>query len=192
MSDPPGAKQPDTPTGHDPAGGPPELAERVWPDLAGRLIALPDGTLHVLPVRVYFEDTDFSGLVYHASYVRWCERGRSDYLRLLGNEHSRLFEPVAGAHAPVAGGQAKAAAEPAAFVVRRLNLEYLRPARIDDVLEVHTRVRAMTAATLVLDQRVVRGLETVCAAEVTVVLVSISGRVLRLSSALRRRLDDRG
>jgi acyl-CoA thioester hydrolase len=187
--------------------------ERIWPDLAGRLIELDGAKAHVLPIRVYFEDTDFSGLVYHASYVRWCERGRSDFLRLLGSEHRTLIEgaPVAGgqpkAHqedAPVAGGQppdakwasegamkdpkAPLKAEPAAFVVRRLNLEYLRPARIDDVLEVTTRVKQLTAATLVLDQRVSRGPEVLCTAEVTVVLVTQSGRVLRLSTALRGRL----
>ena len=58
------------------------MTER-WPDLAGRI----EGKMHVLPVRVYYEDTDFSGLVYHGSYVRWCERGRSDFLRLVGNDH---------------------------------------------------------------------------------------------------------
>lgn len=147
---------------------------RPWPDLAGRLVAEAEGTAHVLAVRVYFEDTDFSGLVYHASYVRWCERGRSDFLRLLGSEHRSLIDGGAG--------------EAAAFVVRRLNLEYLRPARIDDVVEVWTRVKALTAATLVLDQRVVRGAETLCTAEVTVVLVTQSGRVMRLSKALRGRL----
>jgi acyl-CoA thioester hydrolase len=149
--------------------------ERIWPDLAGRLIELDGAKAHVLPIRVYFEDTDFSGLVYHASYVRWCERGRSDFLRLLGSEHRALME-----------GASKQ--EPAAFVVRRLNLEYLRPARIDDVLEVTTRVKQLTAATLVLDQRVSRGPEVLCTAEVTVVLVTQSGRVLRLSTALRGRL----
>jgi acyl-CoA thioester hydrolase len=170
---------------------------RLWPDLAGRLIAVDGTTAHVLPVRVYFEDTDFSGLVYHASYVRWCERGRSDFLRLLGSEHRALISPVAGGQlkapgetAPVAGGQPKArpTSEPAAFVVRRLNLEYLRPARIDDVLEVTTRVKQLTAATLVLDQQVSRGGETLCTAEVTVVLVSLSGRVMRLSAALKASL----
>ena len=157
-------------------------AGREWPDLAGRLIGDGDHRAHILPIRVYFEDTDFSGLVYHASYVRWCERGRSDFLRLLGSEHRALIEG-----APDAGGnpEAPARAEPAAFVVRRLNMEYLRPARIDDVLEVTTRVKALTAATLVLDQRVGRGANVLCAAEVTVVLVTQSGRVLRLSKALR-------
>ncbi len=147
---------------------------RDWPDLAGRLIQVEGKRAHVLGLRVYFEDTDFSGLVYHASYVRWCERGRSDFLRLLGSEHRALLAGATG--------------EPAAFVVRRLSLEYLKPARIDDVLEVITRVRSITAATLVLNQVVMRGPEILCEAEVTVVLVSQSGRVLRLSAALRGRL----
>jgi acyl-CoA thioester hydrolase len=143
-----------------------------WPDLAGRLVSNPDGRSHVLPVRVYFEDTDFSGLVYHASYVRWCERGRSDFLRLLGNDHRALIDGAA-------------ASEPAAFVVRRMQLEYLKPARIDEILEVTTRVRELGAATLVLDQRISRDGATLFEAIVTCVLVSQSGRVLRLSKALR-------
>ena len=77
-------------------------------------------------------------------------------------------------------------------VARRLGLEYLRPARIDDVLEVTTRVKSMTAATLVLDQKVSRGPEILCDAEVTVVLVTAGGRVLRLSKVLRDRLGDVG
>ncbi len=151
---------------------------RPWPDLAGHLIEVEGKRAHVLGLRVYFEDTDFSGLVYHASYVRWCERGRSDFLRLLGSEHRALMAGASG--------------EPAAFVVRRLNLEYLKPARIDDVLEVTTRVKIMTAATLVLIQAVSRGAEILCEAEVTVVLVSASGRVLRLSTALRGQLGTGG
>lgn len=147
---------------------------RVWPDLAGRLVADGATRAHVLPIRVYFEDTDFSGLVYHASYVRWCERGRSDFLRLLGSEHRALIE---------GGG------EPAAFVVRRLTVEYLKPARIDDALEVTTRVKEMTAAILVLDQRVSRGADVLCSADVAVVLVTQSGRVLRLSKSLRGALS---
>lgn len=65
-------------------------AKEAWPDLAGRLIEDEAGLRHVLPVRVYFEDTDFSGLVYHGSYVRWCERGRSDFLRLLGKDRKSV------------------------------------------------------------------------------------------------------
>src|SRR6476660_9387617 len=121
---------------------PPEPT-RSWPDLAGRLVEEAGGRRHVLPVRVYFEDTDFSGLVYHATYLRWCERGRSDFLRLIGNDHQALFTGGAGR-------------ESAAFVVRRMSLEFLRPARIDEVLEVTTRAKESTAATLTLDQRVGR------------------------------------
>ena len=147
----------------------------TWPDLAGRLGQDERGRYHLLPVRVYFEDTDFSGLVYHASYVRFCERGRSDFLRLLGNDHRALIDGAAQR-------------EPAAFVVRRMSLEFLKPARIDEVLEVTTRVADMTAATLSLDQIVTRGADRLFEAKVTVVLVSQAGRVLRMASALRRAL----
>ena len=147
-----------------------------WPDLAGRLVRDAGGRrLHVLPIRVYFEDTDFSGLVYHATYLRWCERGRSDFLRLMGNDHRAL----------IAGGAGK---EPAAFVVRRMHLEYLKPARIDEVLEVTTRAKELTAATLTLDQRVGRNGVDLFTAEVMVVLISASGKPLRLTAALREAL----
>jgi len=147
-----------------------------WPDLAGRIVADASGRRHVLPIRVYFEDTDFSGLVYHATYLRWCERGRSDFLRLIGTDHRGLIEGTSGR-------------EPASFVVRRMALEFLKPARIDDVLEVVTRVKATTAATLTLDQRVIRGGVALFTAEVMVVLVSVSGKPQRLSTALREALQ---
>jgi acyl-CoA thioester hydrolase len=158
---------------------PPEKTDRAgWPDLAGRIVSDAAGRRHVLAVRVYFEDTDFSGLVYHATYLRWCERGRSDFLRLVGNDHRALIDGSAGR-------------EPAAFVVRRMALEFLRPARIDEVLEVVTRVKETAAATLTLDQRVTRGGADLFTAEVTVVLVSVSGKPLRLSAALREALHER-
>jgi acyl-CoA thioester hydrolase len=143
-----------------------------WPDLAGRLIDEAGRRRHVLPVRVYFEDTDFSGLVYHASYVRWCERGRSDFLRLAGNDHRGLVD-------------GSGSREPAAFVVRRMHMEYLRPARIDEVLEVTTSLKEMGAASLVLDQRISRGGRLLFEAEVMVVLVSVSGKPLRIARELR-------
>jgi acyl-CoA thioester hydrolase len=142
---------------------------QTWPDLAGRISTENGQRQHVLPVRVYFEDTDFSGLVYHGSYVRWCERGRSDFLRLLGVHHSTLID----------------AAEPAAFVVRRLTLDYLKPARIDDILEVRTSVNALGAAAMTLKQTISRDGVALCHAEVMVVLVTPSGRVQRLSRALK-------
>lgn len=143
-----------------------------WPDLAGRLVEDADGRHHVLPVRVYFEDTDFSGLVYHGSYVRWCERGRSDFLRLLGGDHRKLIDGSGGS-------------EPAAFVVRRMSIDFLKPARIDEVLEVETRVKAVGAASLTLFQTVSRGEVKICEAEVVVVLISVAGKPLRISQTLR-------
>lgn len=148
------------------------MSETAWPDLAGRIIDDAKGRRHVLPVRVYFEDTDFSGLVYHGSYVRWCERGRSDFLRLLGTDARRLID-------------GSGSLEPAAFVVRRMSLDFARPARIDDVLEVETRVKELGGASVTLVQTISRKGVRLCEADVTVVLVSVSGKPLRLSGAVR-------
>jgi acyl-CoA thioester hydrolase len=146
-----------------------------WPDLAGQLRTDAVGRFHVLPVRVYFEDTDFSGSVYHASYVRWCERGRSDFLRLLGNDHAQLMSGATGR-------------EPSAFVVRRMTLDYMKPARIDDVLEIETRAKLMTAASLTLTQLIKRGGQQLFEADVMVVLVSQSGKPLRLGPEIKAAL----
>lgn len=143
-----------------------------WPDLAGRIVDGDGGRRHVLAVRVYFEDTDFSGVVYHANYLKWCERGRSDFLRLLGNDHQELL----------AGRDGR---EPAAFVVRRMTLEFLRPARIDEILEVETSVGEIGAATLTLNQVVRHEGRAIFEATVQVVLVSVSGKPQRLSRRLR-------
>lgn len=127
-----------------------------------------DGQDHLLPVRVYYEDTDFTGLVYHGSYVRFFERGRSDFLRAVGIGHAELL----------AGDQ------PMAFVLAALNLTYLKPARIDDALIVRTRYRAIRGPRLLIDQVVERGGETLCRAEVTAVCIHLDGRPRRPSRAL--------
>jgi acyl-CoA thioester hydrolase len=139
-----------------------------WPDLAGRI----EGDRHILPVRVYFEDTDFSGLVYHTSYLRWCERGRSDFLRLLGVSHAELIAPGDGS-------------EPTAFVVRRLEIDYLRPARIDDVLEVVTGCAEIGGAHILLTQQVNRDGISLCKMLVKVVLVGRSSRPMRMPAQAR-------
>ncbi len=136
-----------------------------WPHLAGRL----EPGRHVLPVRVYYEDTDFSGLVYHASYLRFMERGRSDMIRLLGVHHSAL----------AAGEGARLV-----FVVRRMEIDFLRPARIDDVLEVVSEPAERTAAAFTLAQTVMRGDERLVRARVQIVLVDETGRPQRLATAL--------
>jgi acyl-CoA thioester hydrolase len=142
-----------------------------WPDLAGRI----EGDTHVLPVRVYFEDTDFTGLVYHANFLKFCERGRSDFIRLLGIDHQCLANPKEG--------------EPAVFVVRRIEIDYLKPARIDEVLEVVTRCAGIGGATLVLAQDVRRDGMVLARAKVSVVLVSGSGKPQRLGQMVRGALE---
>jgi len=142
-----------------------------WPDLAGRI----DGDTHVLPVRVYFEDTDFTGLVYHANFLKFCERGRSDFIRMLGIDHRSLANPKDGA--------------PAVFVVRRIEVDYLKPARIDEVLEVVTRCSEIGGATLVLSQDVRRDGETLARLKVSVVLVSDAGKPQRLGQLVRGALE---
>ena len=141
-----------------------------WPHLAGRMTA--EG--HVLPVRVYFEDTDFSGIVYHGAYVRFLERGRSDLVRALGVTHTELAEGD----------------EPAAFAVRRMTIEFERAARIDEVLEVVTRSAELGGASITLDQTVRRAGsgEVLVRAKVKVALVSPQGRPLRIRGSLRERL----
>lgn len=136
------------------------MAER-WPDLAGRI----EGKLHVLPVRVYYEDTDFSGLVYHANYVKFCERGRSDCLRLLGVHHHVLQRQQDGG---------------LGFVVRRMVCDFLAPARIDEILEVESRFVSLSGARMEIVQAVTRDGEALFKAAVTAALVDAEGRPKRL------------
>ena len=95
---------------------------------------------HQMAVRVYYEDTDFTGIVYHASYLRFMERGRTNYLRLIGADQRALFE-AAAAEAPGF-----------AFVVRSMAIEFLKPARMDDVLVVTTESEEVKGASMTLRQ----------------------------------------
>src|SRR5438034_2566980 len=105
--------------------------------------AIRDGR-HVMQVRVFYEDTDFSGVVYHASYLRFMERGRTNYLRQLGADQRALFEEVAKE------------APGFAFVVRSMTIDFRKPARMDDVLEIATAPVEVKGASIVLHQRVNR------------------------------------
>ncbi|MGB8736828.1 MAG: YbgC/FadM family acyl-CoA thioesterase [Rhodomicrobium sp.] len=149
-----------------------EVKEAPWTELSGRLSEAG----HALAVRVYFEDTDFSGVVYHTSYLRWCERGRTDFLRLLGIKHSEL-----------AGGAF--AGEPCAFAVRRITAEFLKPARIDEILEVHTSAGEVTKASIVLNQWITREGQAIFRLQAQCVLIAASGRLLRLPAALTKLLS---
>jgi acyl-CoA thioester hydrolase len=130
------------------------------------------GGRHVMPVRVYYEDTDFSGIVYHANYLRFMERGRTNYLRLLGADHGALF------------AQAQTQAPGLAFVVRSLQIEFLKPARMDDVLAVETVPAEVKGASIILRQRVMRADETLVEARVRVACVS-GGRARPIPKPLR-------
>jgi len=133
--------------------------------------AIRDGR-HVMQVRVFYEDTDFSGIVYHASYLRFMERGRTNYLRLLGTDHRALFEESARE------------APGFAFVVRSMQLEFLKPARMDDVLDVVTLPREVKGASITLSQQVRCGDVLLVEAKVRVAFVS-SGRARPIPKALR-------
>jgi acyl-CoA thioester hydrolase len=130
------------------------------------------GGRHIMSVRVYYEDTDFSGIVYHANYLRFMERGRTNYLRLIGADHGALF------------AQARSEAPGLAFVVRSMQIEFLIPARMDDVLVVETVPVEVKGASIMLRQRVKRGGETLVEARVRVACVS-GGRVRPIPKALR-------
>jgi acyl-CoA thioester hydrolase len=142
-----------------------------WPDLAGRI----EGETHVLPVRVYFEDTDCAGVVYHANFLKYCERARSDFIRLLGIDANGLANPERG--------------EPSVFVVRRVEIDYLKPGRMDDVLEIVTSCAEIGSASLVLQQDVHRDRTLLARALVTVVLVSRAGKPQRLGALVRSALQ---
>ena len=127
---------------------------------------------HVMPVRVYYEDTDFSGIVYHANYLRFMERGRSNYLRLLGADQRSLFE------------EAEQEAPGFAFVVRSMTIEFLKPARMDDVLDVITSYEEVKGASITLQQRILRGDEPLIEAHVRVAFVC-GGRARPIPKPLR-------
>ena len=130
------------------------------------------GGRHVMPVRVYYEDTDFSGIVYHANYLRFMERGRSNYLRLLGADQRGLFEAT------------EREAPGFAFVVRSMTIDFLKPARMDDVLDVVTEYEEIKGASITLKQQVRRGEDLLIEAHVRVAFVS-EGRARPIPKPLR-------
>ena len=127
-----------------------------------------------MSIRVYYEDTDFSGIVYHANYLRFMERGRTNHLRLLGAGHRSLFE------------EAQQEAPGFAFVVRSMQIEFLKPARMDDVLEVTTAPEEVKGASITLHQRIARGDDLLVEAHVRVAFVC-GGRARPIPKALRDR-----
>lgn len=119
------------------------------------------GREHQLPVRIYYEDTDFSGIVYHANYLRYLERGRSDFFRLVGISHTELAD------------------QDTAFAIIRMELDFRRSARVDDALVVRTTYDRVEGVRLYVTQRITRGEELVLEAKAVAVCISLSGRPRR-------------
>jgi acyl-CoA thioester hydrolase len=131
---------------------------------------------HTMAVRVFYEDTDFSSLVYHASYLRFMERGRTNYLRLLGANHRALFQ------------EATEEAPGFAFVVRSMAIEFLKPAQMDDVLHVVTLPQEVKGASVTLIQHVERAGEALVKARVRVACVA-GGKAQRIPKPLRLAME---
>ncbi len=131
-----------------------------------------DGKTHILPARVYYEDTDVSGIVYHANYLRMMERGRSEFLRLIGIHHMVMM----------------AGEEPVAWTIRRMEIDYAKPARLDDALEIHTRYRTLTGARLTGEQWVkCKGVDLVTA-KIEAALITMTGKPRRIPEEVKAKL----
>lgn len=145
-----------------------ERGPPITADLDG---AIRDGR-HYMRIRIYYEDTDFSKLVYHANYLRFMERGRTNYLRLLGTDHRALFE------------ETRSEAPGFAFVVRSMTIDFFKPAFMDDVLEIITTPIEVKGASITLLQQCRRGGDLLVEARVRVAFVS-GGKAQRIPKPLR-------
>lgn len=123
---------------------------------------------HRFPVRVYYEDTDMGGIVYHANYLKFIERARSDFVRELGVDQNAMRD------------------EGQVFVVRRIECDYLAPTVLDDALIVETEVAEVSRTSLVLTQRVLKGEKPVFEARVVIVTIAMGGRPVRLPAEIRQ------
>ncbi len=123
-----------------------------------------EGTTHVLPVRIYYEDTDTSGIVYHANYLRYFERGRSDFLRLAGVRHLVMMQ----------------AETPLVWTLRRIAVEYVRPAKVDDLLHVRTRYTLLAGARMNGEQAIVKGADLIASAKIEAAVITMDGRPRRV------------
>lgn len=130
-----------------------------------------EGGVHVLPLRVYYEDTDAAGIVYYANWLRFLERGRTELLRVLGQEHSAL-KKERGLN----------------WVVRRCTIDYLKPARLDETIEVRTSCGELRGASLDMIQEATRGTDVLVRAELMVACMGEAGRPVRLPPQVREAL----
>ncbi|MWV29192.1 YbgC/FadM family acyl-CoA thioesterase [Aurantiacibacter rhizosphaerae] len=132
-----------------------------------------EGSRHHYPVRVFFEDTDLSGIAYHANYLKWCERARSDLLRVLGIDQRAAFEAGEGVYA-----------------VSEAQIKWRRPAKLDDELIVTTRAVELRAASARMEQRVLRGEELLAEVDIVAAFVTPQGRPRRQPDDWRRAFEE--
>ena len=126
---------------------------------------------HSFALRVYYEDTDLAGIVYYANYLKFIERGRTEWVRSLGVDQGRLKTETG-----------------IVFAVRRIEADYLRPAKFDDEVRVTTRALAVTGARIVLEQDIWRGTDRLFSAQVVLACLTESGHPARLPPDVRRLL----
>jgi len=129
------------------------------------------GGVHVLPLRIYYEDTDAAGIVYYANWLRFLERGRTELLRLLGHEHRALRDERS-----------------VNWIVRRCSIDYLKPARLDETIDVVTSCGEMRGASLDMIQLARRGEEILVRAELVIACMGATGRPVRLPPYVRTAL----
>lgn len=132
-----------------------------------------EGRMHILPLRIYYEDTDLSGVVYHANYLRFMERGRSEYFRCAGITRMAMLEDD----------------EPTAWTLRKASLEYFRPARVDDLIEVRTVATALTGARMNADQKIYCGETLLVHGKVEACIITLAGKPRRIPQGLRDKLS---
>jgi acyl-CoA thioester hydrolase len=142
------------------------------PKIGPKGLGILDGKTHVLPISVYYEDTDLSGFVYHANYLRYMERGRTEFFRLSG------ISKMAGLEEE----------EPTAWAIRSIQVDFFRPARLDDVIHVRTTLVDLSGARLDVMQRVTHGEILLVEGRVQACIATLTGKPRRLPQNIRRTL----
>ena len=131
-----------------------------------------EGKAHILPIRIYYEDTDLSGVVYHANYLRYMERGRSEFFRGVGiSKLANLADP-----------------EPTAWTLRHLEIDYVAPARLDDLVEVHTSALSLTGARMRARQVIYCGERLLTRGSVEACIMTLAGKPRRIPQEMRDKL----
>jgi len=131
-----------------------------------------EGKVHILPIRIYYEDTDLSGVVYHANYLRFMERGRSEYFYALGVKVAGLDDP-----------------EPTAWALRKVELEYIRPARVGDLVEVHTKAITLTGVRMTAEQTITCRGNVLTRGFVEACIMTLAGKPRRIPAEIRDKLQ---